>query len=145
MFEILIATMLGAVALLWYSTKTDNIAFQKLWAALGILLFALVFLQASVMAPDFRIANETTSYEYFNQTRADAPGEFEWELDNTTTVYQYENDPAGEVISSGNLGLFTVFGMVLFMMLIWFAIDYIGIGLNDFGQITRRKPPKIRR
>lgn len=133
MYEILIATMIGAVGLFWYSTKTNNIAFQKLWAALGILLFAVMFLQASVMVPGSRVANETINYTYDNATTG------EWELNQTIHIWEYEDDPRGEVISSGNLALFTIFGFVFFLTLIWFGIDYLGIGLNDFGHIVRRK------
>lgn len=145
MFEILIATMIGAVALLWFSTKTENIAFQKMFAGLGILLFAVMFLQASILAPAYRISNETSVYEYENFTQPEA-GKWEAEVVNITTSYEYENDPAGEVISGGNLALFIVFAFVFILSLIWFIIDYFGIALNDIGQIVRkRKPPKYKR
>jgi hypothetical protein len=135
MMEILITTALVGIAMLWFSTKTSNIAFQKLFAALGILLFALTFLQASVIvgAPNTvttdtsrvltaTLAGNVTTYAYENATI-------------TETVYE----GGAAVVSQGNLALFTIFGFVLILSLVWFAIDYIGIGMNDLGAITKRK------
>jgi hypothetical protein len=205
MMEILITTALVAIAMLWFSTKTENLAFQKLFAALGILLIAIAFLQASVVTPTMRL-NATENYrqawecpalkgncsgapvscigfdagtcgkipgcnwepelfpdpafcggvptvtcewvgayDYYGDTCVDADG-CTWSSDvvNATCelarVYQhYENEPGGEVVSAGNLALFTVFGFVLILALVWFAIDYLGIGLRDFGHIVRKK------
>jgi hypothetical protein len=206
MMEILIATAFVGIALLWFSTKTGNIAFQKLFAAMGILLFAAVFLQASLVTPTTRLNatehytqawecpalkgncsgapvscngfDEGTcggipgctwepelepdpafcdgvptvtcewvgAYDYYGDTCVDADG-CTWSSDvvNATCelarIYQhYENEPGGEAVSAGNLALFTVFGILLVLVLVWFIIDYMGIGLNDLGQIVRKRP-----
>jgi hypothetical protein len=140
MMDVLITTALIGIAMLWFSTKTSNIAFQKLFAALGILLFALTFLQVAVIAGASDVTTTNTS-RLLNST-ADSST-----VNKTTTTYVYESVNITEtlalggaaVVSQGNLALFTVFGFVLFMSLIWFAIDYIGIGMNDLGQITKRR------
>ena len=139
MIEIVTGTIIASGLMLWYSTKTSQDGFQKLFSFLGILLLALSFLQAGVLFPVQRMATQTENYSYANVT---TDSSWQWQLTNKTIAYTYADIGGGQVVHDGNIALFLIFGMVLFLILVWFIIDLIGITKDNLGRLVRKKPPR---
>jgi hypothetical protein len=58
---------------------------------------------------------------------------------NMTYTYSTEGN---QTIKDGNIALFLIFGMVLFLVLVWFIIDLLGITKDELGRVVLRKPPR---
>jgi len=139
MIEMMIGTILAAAVLVWLSTKTSNGGFQKLFVVLGLLLIAVSFVEASALLPAPVLVNETTNFSYMNVT--DANGTSQVVRNQSVTIYNYDQiEPEAQSIKDGNMALFIIFVMVVFITIVWVFIDLLGITVDELGRLSRQKP-----
>lgn len=138
MIENAVVCVLVAGLLLWFSTKTSQKQFQKIFVTLGFLLIAISFLQLAITDPTTEtmtitkntpqlinttiLGNDTIyNYNYITQTQ------------NITTNAQWY-----QTITNGNLGLFTTFAFFLFILIVWFILDILGITLDTIHTTLKK-------